>query len=115
MVDVVLGRAAEPFLRPQPAGPQRGHEGAHRARPARQTLSIRVLEAVAGANDRIEISLGGASWEASTITARGLVYYKSRGGAPSADELVAYIDFGEDVVSQNGTFAVTASTLRIQN
>jgi hypothetical protein len=66
-------------------------------------------------NDRIELSLGGVSWPDSTITARGLVYYKSRGGAASADELVAFIDFGEDVASSNGTFAVTASTLRIQN
>ncbi|WP_299131238.1 hypothetical protein [uncultured Amaricoccus sp.] len=66
-------------------------------------------------NDRIEISLGGASWPASTITARGAVYYKSRGGASSADELVAYIDFGANVVSEAGTFALTASTIRIQN
>jgi hypothetical protein len=67
------------------------------------------------ANDRIDISLGAVSWPASTITARGAVYYKSRGGAASADELVAYIDFGADIISTNGTFSLTASTLRIQN
>lgn len=67
------------------------------------------------ANDRIDTSLGAASWPAATITARGAVYYKSRGGAASADELVAYIDFGADIVSTAGTFALTASTLRIQN
>lgn len=67
------------------------------------------------ANDRIDTSLGAASWSTSTITARGAVYYKSRGGAASADELVAYIDFGSNIVSTAGTFSLTASTLRIQN
>jgi hypothetical protein len=67
------------------------------------------------ANDRIDISLGAASWTTATITARGAVYYKYRGGASSADELVAYIDFGGDVSSTAGTFALSASTLRIQN
>lgn len=56
-------------------------------------------------------SAGGGT---ATVS-RGLVYYKSRGGASSADELVAFIDFGSDVTSTAGTFAVTASTLRIQN
>lgn len=67
------------------------------------------------ANDRVDISLGAASWASATITARGAVYYKSRGGASSADELVAYIDFGADITSTAGTFALTASTFRIQN
>lgn len=66
-------------------------------------------------NDRIDITLAGASWPTSTITARGAVYYKSRGGASSADELVAYIDFGADIASTSGTFSLTASTLRKQN
>jgi hypothetical protein len=56
------------------------------------------------------------SWATATITARGLVIYKSRGGASTADELVGYVDFGADVVSSGGTFAVTFSTpLTIQN
>lgn len=67
------------------------------------------------ANDRQDVSLGAVSWPASTITARAAVYYKSRGGAASADELVAYIDFGGDITSTAGTFALSASTLRIQN
>src|SRR5690242_8580055 len=45
-------------------------------------------------NDRVDISLGGTSWSSSTITARKAVYYKSRGGASSADELIAVNDFG---------------------
>ena len=66
-------------------------------------------------NDRVDISLGGTTWAASTITARKAVYYKSRGGVSSADELVAVNDFGSDVISSAGTFTLAASTLRIQN
>lgn len=46
------------------------------------------------------------SWSASTITARAAVLYKARGGAPTADELIAYLDFGSDIVSSNGPFTV---------
>lgn len=66
-------------------------------------------------NHRVDITLAAASWPTSTITARGAVYYKSRGGASSADEVVAYIDFGADIASTSGTFSLTASTLRKQN
>jgi hypothetical protein len=66
-------------------------------------------------NDRIDISLGAVSWATATITARKAVYYKSRGGASLADEIVAVIDFGSDVTSTAGTFSLSASTLRIQN
>jgi hypothetical protein len=71
--------------------------------------------AVDTANDRVDISLGGTTWAASTITARKAVYYKSRGGAASADEIIAVIDFGADVSTTVGTFTLTASTLRKQN
>jgi hypothetical protein len=67
------------------------------------------------ANDRIDISLGAVSWSTSTITAAAAVYYKSRGGASSADEIVAYIDFGGNITSTAGTFSLSASTLRLQN
>jgi hypothetical protein len=67
------------------------------------------------ANDKVTIQFGAISWASSTITARGCVYYKSRGGASSADELVAYNDFGSDVASSGGTFAVAASTITLQN
>jgi len=66
-------------------------------------------------NNRIDISLGAVDWPASTISATGAVYYKSRGGASGADELVAYIDFGGDVSSVSGLFALSASTIRKQN
>jgi hypothetical protein len=67
------------------------------------------------ANDRIDVSLGAVSFTGATIAARGAVYYKSRGGASSADELVAYIDFGGAITSTAGTFSLTASTYRKQN
>ena len=66
-------------------------------------------------NDRLDVSLGSASWASSTITARKAVYYKRRGGAATADELVMVNDFGSDVSSTAVTFTLNASTLRIQN
>lgn len=77
--------------------------------------SVTVTVTMDTANDRIDISLGSASWAAATITAAAAVYYKSRGGLSSADEIIAYIDFGGNVTSTNGTFSLSASTLRIQN
>lgn len=66
-------------------------------------------------NDRLDITLGAVSWPSSTITARKAVYYKSRGGAASADEIVAVNDFGSDVVSTGATFSLALSTVRFQN
>jgi hypothetical protein len=66
-------------------------------------------------DDRLEITLGGATWSASTITARKAVYRKARGGAASADELIAVNDFGSDVISVDGTFALNSSQVRINN
>src|SRR5215217_6007357 len=62
------------------------------------------------ANDRIDISLGAVSFTSATITARYGVYYVERAGASSTDDLVAVIDFGSDVTSTAGTWALTAST-----
>ena len=73
------------------------------------------VAAVDTANDRVDITLGGTTWPASTLTARKAVYYKSRGGAASSDELIAVVDFGSDVVTTTGTLTLTASTLRKQN
>jgi hypothetical protein len=67
-------------------------------------------------NHRSDVTISGPSWANSTLTARALVVYKSRGGASSADNLVCYIDFTSDVTSTNATFSVTISSpLRIQN
>jgi hypothetical protein len=62
--------------------------------------------AVDAANDRVGVSFGDVSWGPATITARGAVIYKARGGAASADELVAYVDFGGNEVATSGTFVV---------
>lgn len=67
------------------------------------------------ANDKVTLSFAGVSWPASTITARGAVYYKSRGGASSADELVAYVDFGGNVSSSAATFSLGSSVITLQN
>lgn len=64
---------------------------------------------------RTDIALGGAEWPGSTITARGAVYYDSRGGAPEDDELVCYIDFLGDVTSIAGLFKLEPSAVRIAN
>ena len=66
------------------------------------------------ANDKVIIEFAAVSWPSSTITARGAVYYKARGGASSADELVAYNDFGSNITTSNGTFSLAASTLTLQ-
>lgn len=67
------------------------------------------------ANDKTTITFGSVNWASSTITARGAVIYKSRGGASSADELVAFNDFGADVSTTSGTFTLAASTITLQN
>lgn len=64
-------------------------------------------------NHRITVSLGGTTWPTSTITARKAVYYKSRGGASSADELIAVNARGTDVVTSAGTFTLNASTIHV--
>jgi hypothetical protein len=42
----------------------------------------------------------------ATITARAGVLYKSRGGASTADELIAYLDFGADITATAGNFNI---------
>lgn len=76
------------------------------------TVTVGAVDTV---NDRVDITLGGTTWPTSTITARKAIYYKSRGGASTADELIAVVDFGADVSTTVGTFTLTASTLRKQN
>ena len=67
-------------------------------------------------NDRLDLTMGGTTWPSSTITgARKFVYYKSRGGAATADELVCVIDNGTDVSTSSGTLTLNSSTLRAQN
>lgn len=43
----------------------------------------------------------------ATITARGAVLYKSRGGVATSDELIAYLDFNSDITATAGNFVIT--------
>ncbi len=66
-------------------------------------------------NNDVEISFSQVVWSAATITARAAVIYKRRGGASSADELVAYVDFGANINSTADDFTATFSTpLKLQ-
>lgn len=73
------------------------------------------VAAVDTANDRVVMTFASINWASSTITARGMVVYKRRGGVSSADELVFYDDFGADIASTGGTFTVASSTITKQN
>lgn len=67
-------------------------------------------------NHRQDMTFSDVSWATSTITAAGAVIYKHRGGASSADNLVAYVDFGGNVSTVAGTFTFhPTGPLRIQN
>lgn len=46
------------------------------------------------------------SWETSTITARYAVVYDSTPGTDAARPLIAYVDFGADVVSSGAAFTI---------
>jgi len=60
-------------------------------------------------------AFGDVVWNTVTFTARGAVIYKHRGGASSADNLVAYVDFGADQSVAGGTFTFhTTSPLTFQ-
>lgn len=67
------------------------------------------------ASNEVRISWADPTWASSTITARTAVIYKSRGGAATADELVAFCTNDADVSSTAGTFTVDlpSPTLRI--
>ena len=78
--------------------------------------AVTLTTALDTTNDRVTITPSEPSWSTATITARGMVIYKARGGASSADELVAFVDFGSDVTSTAGTFATDITTpITIQN
>lgn len=62
------------------------------------------------ASDQVQISWTDPTWTTSTITARTAVIYKSRGGASTADELLAYCTEAGDVTSTAGTFTVDLPT-----
>lgn len=62
---------------------------------------------------KLTLTIGSVTWASSTLTARKLIIYRARGGASSADELVACIDNGSDLVSSSSTMSWGASTWEI--
>ena len=63
-------------------------------------------------NHKLSIVITPAVWSgATTLTARNLVVYKSRGGASSADEIVCVDNFSADESSSGGTFTVSPITI----
>ena len=69
------------------------------------TLGTKTNTYTAGTNT-VTLDAADTSWSSSTITARYAVIYKSTGTA-STSPLIAYVDFGADVVSSGGTFSIT--------
>lgn len=59
-----------------------------------------------GATNQVRITWTDPTWPTSSFTARTAVIYKSRGGAATADELVAFCTESADVTSTNATFTV---------
>lgn len=57
-------------------------------------------------NNTQQLRCDSVSWENSTITARYAVVYKDT-GTPSTSPLIAYVDFEQNLSSNNGTFQVT--------
>lgn len=62
------------------------------------------------ASNEARILWNDASWTSASFTARYAVIYKSRGGASSADEVVAYIDLDADQTVSSGTFTLDFTT-----
>lgn len=59
-----------------------------------------------GTNHRAVFSSAAPSWATASVSATGMVIYKHRGGAATADEVVCYNDFGGTSTSTNAAFTV---------
>jgi hypothetical protein len=57
------------------------------------------------ANDRTSISFSEPSWPGASFAARYGLVYRARGGAASADELMATLDFDGTITATDGTFS----------
>lgn len=79
------------------------------------TGGVTVTCSVATVGNDTVLTLGAAAFTGVTVTGRKLVYYKSRGGAASADELIAVNDQGSDFSFTAGDFTIQASTITIPN
>ena len=77
------------------------------------TLASKTSTYTAGTNTTA-IDAADVTWASSTITARYAVIYKSTGTA-STSPLIGYVDFGADITSTAGTFAVTETSAFLFN
>ena len=68
-----------------------------------------------GQNSRVNIILGSVTWTNASITAAGAIYYRIGSSGASTDDLVCFIEFDREAKSENGSFTVTQSVLRVQN
>jgi len=65
--------------------------------------------------DAITVDIGDVIWASSTITARGAILYKPTGN-DATSTVIAYIDFGTNVSSNNSAFTIDFQTpLKLQN
>jgi hypothetical protein len=76
------------------------------------TLASKTV-AVDNTNDRALFDGDNQVWATASITARGAVLYKARGGASTADELICYIDFGADITSTAADFTLSFNAVGI--
>lgn len=73
------------------------------------------------ATDKTTIEFAGLSIPDATISAHGIAYYKRRGGADTADELVLYVEYVDDegspapVTSTAGTWSSGPCKIEISN
>lgn len=70
------------------------------------TLTSPTVNYTTGTNT-LAFDAADVSWPTSTITARYAVVYDSSPASDATRPLIGYIDFGADVVSTGGTFAIT--------
>lgn len=78
------------------------------------TVSVSVTKDTA--TDKIEYVFAATTLTNTSITGiRKAVYYKSRGGASSADELIAVADYGADTTTSSQDFQIPQARIIIQN
>lgn len=66
-----------------------------------------VTVAYAAATNTLTLDAADTNWPASTITARYAVIYDATPSTDAARPLIAFVDFGADVVSSGGAFTIT--------
>lgn len=59
------------------------------------------------ASNLLTLDAADTSWTTSTITARYAVIYDASPATDATRPLIAYVDFGADVISSGGTFSIT--------